>query len=383
MKKNPLGVLYVMIALFYCGGLRCQEPPKVLSLASKTIGTWQYVWEDTSRIDAYYGGERIINVQVWYPGEESALEYARTHYLLFEDKLFKKLNGWTAQDFATANKIQTNSRIHAPISNELTRAPLLIFSPSLGGNISYYTYYAEYFAAHGYVVMGINHLYESEAIVDLNGSIYPADFKFHDSLKSLKIPEEITADGYREAMGARQKVLAEDMLFALNSLLSERPIGNKIDQNKIGVFGHSMGGAAAIYAALLDNRIKSVIDLDGTPPTLALEYGIDVPFLFIEDLTDYRNHTGYAKMHERRSLFCERNKSDSWRVLIHGFNHNSFLDINYYFAEDPSEVKAEQENLNLVLDFMNGFLDHYLFNGDALPLQQTHSEKLEIIPFIK
>jgi len=63
--------------------------------------------------------------------------------------------------------------------------------------------------------MGINHLYESQVIV-ADGKIYIANHSFQDSLQSLKVPEEISAEQYRESMGARQKILAQDIQFSLN-----------------------------------------------------------------------------------------------------------------------------------------------------------------------
>lgn len=347
------------------------------------IGTQQFIWEDVNRRDDYYGGTRKLNVQVWYPGEEIPAESQRTPYLLFRDQLQHRLEGWKESDFQAEQQIKTASFIGVPFSNQVKTAPLLVFSPSLGGNVSYYTYYAEYFARQGYIVMGINHLYESEAIVDPEGRVYAAHLQFHDSLKTLKIPEEISAEKYREVMGVRQKVLAEDLLFALDQLLLEEAFKSKINTDHIGVFGHSMGGAAAIYAALLDSRIKVVINLDGTPPTVALDNGIDAPFLYLEDLTDYRNHPGYAKMHKRRSDFCERNRADSWRILINGFNHNSFLDINYYFAQDKEVAMAEKEKLNLILEYMDAFLSHYLLGLDELNLAPMESASMEIIYFEK
>ena len=72
-----------------------------------------------------------------------------------------------------------------------------------------YTYYAEKLAKCGFVVVGINHLYESEYVIDNNMNIIPANLAFHDSLKTLDIPKQITAEKYREVKGIRQKVLGE------------------------------------------------------------------------------------------------------------------------------------------------------------------------------
>jgi dienelactone hydrolase len=346
------------------------------------IGSKQYSWEDTDRQDEYYGETRKVNVQVWYPANKVTSSSLRTPYLLFIKKLYNKLEGWSEADYKSIQEVKTASFIDIPIKENLTKAPLLIFSPSLGGNLSYYTYYAEYFAMKGYIVMGINHLYESEAVV-VNEQVYLANHSFQDSLKSLKIPDDISAEQYRELMGIRQKVLAQDIQFSLNKLLADESIISAIDTSKIGIFGHSIGGAGAVYCSILDKRIKVVINLDGTPPSIALNNGIDIPYLFIEDLTDYKNHEGYAIQYKRRSDFCELNRADSWRVLIKGFNHNSFLDINYYLADNSLKAQSEKANLNKVISYMDDFLNHYLLGSDELHIMPIESGDLEIIRFNK
>lgn len=350
------------------------------------IGTKQFIWEDPNRLDDYYGGSRIINARIWYPSSDFQSEQAkgeRTSYLLFEDKLLNMLENWTLDDHERAKQIRLNSFNDLPFKSNTDESPLLIFSPSLGGNLSHYTYYAEYFAKKGYIVMGLNHLYESEVVINQSAKIILANLKFQDSLKSLQIPEEISAEDYREALGVRQKIISEDILFALNQIFETQPFVGKIDKNKIAVFGHSLGGAAALYASLLDHRIKAVINLDGTPPSEVLEKGIRVPFLFIEDLTDYKNHPGYAKLHKRRSDLCRKNRADAWRILIKEFDHNSFLDINYYFSKNAEIQKQEKQNLDIVIAYMDYFLDTNFIDTVDEESKMPETNRVEIIRFIK
>jgi len=340
------------------------------------LGTQAFIWKDTSRVDSYYGGYRIINAKIWYPVNKVPDEGVQSSYFLFIDKLKGQ------SEFEEFEKLKTQSITNTVISSSIDKAPLLIFSPSLGGNLSYYTFYAEYFARKGYLVMGVNHLYESDPVLDEAYNVLRSKLTFHDSLKMLKIPDEISADSYREVKGVRQKVLGEDISFALDQILIDPEFGPRIDHEKIGVFGHSIGGAGAIYASMLDNRFKAVIDLDGTPPSLALDQGIDVPFLFIEDLTDYQNHQGYAKMHVRRSNFCEKNRADSWRVLIDGIHHNSFLDINYQLAKSEKEKYNNRKPLMKIFSYMDDFLSYYLLNEQSLLiLSEQSSEEMEVIYF--
>ena len=350
------------------------------------IGTKSFKWKDSERVDSYYGGNRLLNVQIWYPAifDEQIKQYANSQYYYEIDNAYKSLENWTDEDYQFVSKIPTKSFINCPISEKQSKYPVLLLSPSLGGNISMYTYYAEKLAKCGFVVVGINHLYESEYVIDNNMNIIPVDLAFHDSLKTLDIPEQITAEKYREVKGIRQKVLGEDLVYCISKLeeINTDEFEGRLDLEKIGAFGHSIGGAASIYASLLDKRIKAVLNIDGTPPTAALESGITVPFMFIEDLTDYENHEGYKKMHQRRAEFCEINSSESFRILIGGTNHNSFLDINYHTASNESEKEKALDVLNQTTDYMLQFFNHYL-KQDEISLGETKTDSLEIIKFEK
>ena len=383
MTKS-ISTVYFLTFFILSGCVRTMSNQSDISLANHSfIGTKQFIWEDTTRVDNYYGSIRKVNAQVWYPSIVNDSLGIQSPYFLFYDKVVNKLDGWSDDDYESVENIKTNSILNASIKKPISKFPLVIFSPSLGGNLSYYTYYSEYLARHDYVVMGVNHLYESEVVISKENNVFTSKLRFHDSLKTLNIPDQITAERYREVKGKRQEILGLDLVFSMNQIFNEPYFKNILDEDKIGAFGHSIGGAAVIYLSILDERIKAVIDLDGTPPTIALNEGIDVPFLFIEDLTDYRNHQGYAKLHKRRNDFCELNRDDAWRVLIGGFNHNSFLDTNYYLSDDENEIQQEEKNLNLVLDYMNKFFNSYLMDLEKMDLVSSHTDTLEVHKFSK
>ena len=59
---------------------------------------------------------------------------------------------------------------------------------------------------------------------------------------------------------------------------------SSIDFSKIGVFGHSFGGATAVLSAFLDSRIAACINLDGwfePIPKNVINSGINIPFCWI------------------------------------------------------------------------------------------------------
>lgn len=125
-----------------------------------------------------------------------------------------------------------------------------------------------------------------------------------------------------------------------------------------------------------------MIDLDGTPPSLALDIGISAPFVFVEDLTDYTNHQGYARQHARRNDFCIKNKSESWRILIGGSRHSSFTDMGYIFGDDEQEQRQAHEFLKLTSGYMHSFFSHRM-NGEEMNIEEMKSDTLEITHFMK
>jgi len=245
------------------------------------VGTTYFTWTDTTRIDPSYGGYRLINVQVWYPADsmDQFLSQPSAAYYTDVKDVWAQLPGWLAADSALVDTVSTLSRVNVPVSEHLNKYPLLICSPGLGSNIATYSFYAERLARKGYIVAGVNHLYESEFIINEQRQVIPANLTFHDSLKALDIPDQISADDYRAAKEPRQQMLGEDLSFCLNRMLKTlTAISSVIDTARIGAWGHSIGGAAAVSAAQNDRRFKAVVNLDGTPPSSALEAGIDAPF---------------------------------------------------------------------------------------------------------
>jgi dienelactone hydrolase len=99
-------------------------------------------------------------------------------------------------------------------------------------------------------------------------------------------------EGQEQAQQARcvNKVLTAwtaDIAFVLDQL--ERlnvsdPTGKftgHLDMRRVGVFGHSFGGAQAAQFCSLDSRCKAGIDVDGSLHGSVIQAGIHKPFMFL------------------------------------------------------------------------------------------------------
>jgi dienelactone hydrolase len=136
------------------------------------------------------------------------------------------------------------------------RHPVLILSPAMGSIPPDYTTLAEDLASSGYVVAGVTPTGSARVVVFNGGRIV-----FGQDGIDLEHPE-------------RAQPLVErwlgDFSFALDRLASESMFNRHINGDRVGVFGHSFGGAAAMHALRTDERFKRAANLDGAPQGAAI-----------------------------------------------------------------------------------------------------------------
>ncbi|MFB9609729.1 alpha/beta hydrolase family protein [Kutzneria kofuensis] len=194
---------------------------------------------DHSRRDLWVpANPRELMVSLHYPAVPGGqpVPYATAA----ETKLLLQAQGLptdAAQDVADA---RTNSRAQAPLPG---RHPLVLLSPGLGAPRYTMTTLAEDLASHGYVVASIDHAYESA------GTLFPGN-------------RMLTCIAC-QATDLRPLTLnrAEDASFVIDQLTARFP--GLIDGNRIGMAGHSIGGASALAAMEADPRVKAGVNLDG------------------------------------------------------------------------------------------------------------------------
>jgi hypothetical protein len=196
---------------------------------------------------------RKIIVQLWYPaapGEKGRIAPYRdsesrrflTHYLAL---------------------VHTHARIGVPVSTAQSRYPILLFSPAWGAGRADYTTFYEALASHGYVVAAMEH------VKDLDGPFLGMDL-----------------EQYRE-VDALVRRRAEDAVYVLDQLTKRNEsdpdelVTGRLDLSRVGILGHSFGGATAAEACWLDRRFKAGIDVDGDLFGEVADIGAPQPFFFM------------------------------------------------------------------------------------------------------
>jgi dienelactone hydrolase len=178
-------------------------------------------------------------------------------------------SGWLLTHYLRL--VRTHAQIGVPVSPGQSTYPVLLFSPAWDGGRTDYTTFYETLASHGYVIAAMEH------VKDLDGPFLGMNLEQH-----------------REA-GALVRRRAEDAVYVLDQLTkrNERDpdelLTGRLDLSRVGILGHSFGGAAAAETCWLDRRFKAGIDVDGDLYGEVADAGTSQPFFFI--LSDSRPPT--------------------------------------------------------------------------------------------
>ncbi|KAJ9666399.1 hypothetical protein H2201_003587 [Coniosporium apollinis] len=140
--------------------------------------------------------------------------------------------------------------------------PVLLFSPGMGFSRLFYSATASQVASQGYTVLTIDHTYDADVVEFPDGT-----------LVTSALPVNITEEAVQKAAAVR----VADVLFILDTLSPHRSHAAK--KGKVGVFGHSLGGAAAAAAMHVDKRIRAGVNLDGQMVGDVATAGLERPFL--------------------------------------------------------------------------------------------------------
>lgn len=213
-------------------------------------------------------------------------------------------------------------------------------------------------ASNGYVVASIAHPYHAMFVEDINGKMTLVDMDFM---------KKIYGDNGADTAEAERKVYefslewvelrTGDMNFVLDTILEKsgketEGLFSRVDVDKIGLFGHSMGGATAVQVERERKDIDAVIDLEGT---MAGEY------VGFKDGYEIYNETPYPVPVLDVNSKATREQIDELKTTHPDWEYvNDYLGRN---ALDYREVNPK-ECIKNVNEVVRTFFDYYL-KGDG------------------
>lgn len=284
--------------------------PAVLHLPAPTgphpVGLRTFVLTDTSRDDPWAPGTgvREVKITVLYPARTVRGRPRAPQLTPAEAPYFAELAPLVRPGLPAAGTVDwgatlTHGHLDAPALPG--RRPVLLYSPGGGDSRTLGTTLAEDLASHGRTVVLIDHPGDASQ-VELPGGVRVTVLRGD--------PDPAT---FRTMIDTR----VADIRFVLDRLGS-LPLAPVMDLRRIGVYGHSAGGTAAVHALAADDRLAAGANLEGYLDLDPLN-GFDRPLLMVR--TDgfdgaERLERSWERLRARRVLLTG---SDHWVFADHAF----------------------------------------------------------------
>src|SRR6202030_4333331 len=156
------------------------------------------------------------------------------------------------------SRVRTHSVRDAEVSPQQHSYPLVLMRAGLAALTTDYTTLVEDLASHGYVVVGFDAPYRSFVVVFPDGRVIARAPQNNADLVSGPQQEQL-ANKLAQSWSADMR-LALDQLGRLNTSDPSGRFLGRLDTQRAGVFGHSLGGATALQFCHDDSRCKAGID---------------------------------------------------------------------------------------------------------------------------
>jgi predicted dienelactone hydrolase len=239
-----------------------------------SVGTFSMMLTDPSRTNTALHTNYQFMVTFWYPAVAQAgvlpAKYMEPQIAMCGVYVIAAGSSWSNRLVAFFSQSLSN----APLATNLVKYPVVLYSPGWTGHRRDNTGKAEDLASWGYVVVGLDHRDTFLSVLP-DGTLLHGQSKFTNTLNGVPLIEDRLRD--------EQFVL--DELQSLNA--NDPRLGGRLDLDKIGAFGGSLGGATAAQLCLRDPRCKAGANFDGTYfETDMMTQTLGVPWLFFcEDET--------------------------------------------------------------------------------------------------
>ena len=180
-------------------------------------------------------------------------------------------------------------------------------------------------ASHGFFVVGFDAPYRSFVVVLPDGRVIRRWPGYHVENANGNLADPLV--GKLLQMWTSDTAFVLDQLQRLNSDPSAKFAG-RMDLQRLGMFGHSFGGATALEFCHEDARCKAALDMDGIPFGRVVSEGLSKPGMFL--LSDHSNEMADPESHvvlaEIQSIYRRLPDGRRWYLVINRANHFSFSD---------------------------------------------------------
>lgn len=294
------------------------------------VGRTNEIWTDSARRDPLDSTTlRRVNAFIWYPTD---LRTRTANEPVLPDEWQNlRLQGLQARFGAemggAMREFRSFANFSAPVARGSVRFPVLLFTPGLGWLASDYSVIVEDIVSHGYIVVGFSPEGFSDPVMFPDGRVVK---------RSLGVGEKIGTD---------QAYVHQDAQFVLEEIHKRAKTGfldDRADLNRIGAFGHSLGGTTSLVLAARDTSVRGAVNIDGDPMGDVREVRPTQPILLISSQVPRMEDAPDMPI-ERKTLVAqgiersEKRRTGEWdsiagrsasarRIRILGTQHLNFTD---------------------------------------------------------
>jgi len=333
--------------------------------------------------------KRELMIKAWYPAQlnKEATEY----YLNDGDRIgFAVKYGLPKSIFSYLNHVKTHTYVHPSVAEG--QFPVLIFSHGIYSKASGYYAIIEEIVSHGYIVLNINHTYESPGALFPDGTIkfYNEEYDREHNNQAMAEMIWVGMQNYNKAKTEEEQFVAiehlireyigaeitmrwsKDISLVIDELTKWNASGflaNHMETSNIGVFGHSQGGSAIGQALLEDNRIKAGINIDGVQWGPMIDTRMTKPFALLS--------SDWAASHPNFNKHIYRNGStvDFYNAKLLNSGHSNFMDIPLMiripFLNEAGTIKANK-GFKITTEMVVQFFNKYLLNQPSNLLELSN-----------
>jgi len=386
---------FAVVSLILLLGVLSREHRTEITLPEPSgrfaVGRTTYVWinhAETDELAPSPGTPRELVVWIWYPAAATAsakaVEYLPAPWRAAE----AQHSGVLMSKFLTRDLslVRAHSTSDPDVSPEQPSYPVVILRAGGGALTTDYTTLAEDLASHGYVVVGFDAPYRTSLVVFPDNRVVERP-RAND-------PENLNAEEANRLINRLLPMWTSDTKFVvsqLERLNAADPSGRfagRLDMQRLGMFGHSFGGATTLQFCHDDARCKAGIDLDGAPYGSVVQEGLQQPCMFI--LSDHsRELSDPAAKQILADLQSIYSRLPNGRVVItiRGAHHFSFSDQSLLKSPLLMEVLTSlggfgkldaRRGLTITSTYVHTFFDVYLKGAPATQLTGISAQCPEV-----
>ena len=305
---------------------------------SFAVGRMIQDWTDDAHADTLApvpGTKRELLVWIWYPsaaGQSVVMDDYLPSRLRPKTEASGGANIWTLLT-RDVSKVRGHSARDPEVSAQQRSYPVVILRAGASSGVLNYSTLAEDLASHGYVVVGFDAPYRTGRVVFPDGRMM--DRTEQNNPERCVVPDRAQME---RCIGRVMTAWSSDIAFVLDRLARlnasdpSRKLIGRLDMTRVGLFGHSLGGAVAAQFCHEDSRCRAGIDIDGAPHGSVIQAGLSQPFMFL--LSDHANASDPESLQivtDIQSIYDRIPPDRRLRVAIRGAFHFTFSDDGALF----------------------------------------------------